>query len=62
LQFLVLFSPPLKDIWPRYVKEFVHGDLGRTNPNFGSLLNCTADILQLDVLDIALDFPPLKLE
>ena len=32
-----------------YVKEFVHGDLGRTMPNVGSLLGCDADILQLDV-------------
>ena len=33
-----------------YVKEFVHGDLGRTEPNVGSLLGCNADIIQLDVL------------
>ena len=32
-----------------YVKEFVHGDLGRTVPNLGTLLGCTANILQLDV-------------
>ncbi len=32
-----------------YVKEFVHGDLGRTQPNVGSILDCDADILQLDV-------------
>lgn len=35
-----------------YVKEFVHGDFGRTLPNLGSLLGCSADILQLDVLAI----------
>lgn len=35
-----------------YVKEFVHGDFGRTLPNVGTLLGCSADILQLDVLDI----------
>ncbi|KAJ1628557.1 hypothetical protein T492DRAFT_908289 [Pavlovales sp. CCMP2436] len=35
-----------------YVKEFVHGDFGRTFPNLGSLLGCAADILQLDVLDV----------
>ena len=33
-----------------YVKEFVHGDLNRTRPNVGTLLNGIADILQLDVL------------
>lgn len=32
-----------------YVKEFVHGDWGRTAPSVGSLLGCEADILQLDV-------------
>jgi tRNA pseudouridine synthase 10 len=41
-----------------YVKEFVHGDLGRTTPNLGLLLGCDADILQLDVLAIDLPFPP----
>lgn len=39
-----------------YIKEFVHGDLGRTFPNVGSLLNCEADILQLDVMDVKMDF------
>ena len=32
-----------------YIKEFVHGDLGRTSPNVGSLLGKPVDILQLDV-------------
>ena len=35
-----------------YIKEFVNGDLGRTFPNLGSLLDCECDILQLDVEDI----------
>ncbi|GAY49184.1 hypothetical protein CUMW_117330 [Citrus unshiu] len=34
-----------------YIKEFVHGDLGRTNPSIGSILGCRAEILQLDVTD-----------
>lgn len=38
-----------------YIKEFVHGDLGRTYPNIGSLLGCEAEILQLDVTDIKMD-------
>ncbi len=37
-----------------YVKEFVHGDNGRTFPNVGSLLGCRADIIQLDVRGIKL--------
>ncbi|CAH0474946.1 unnamed protein product [Peronospora belbahrii] len=32
-----------------YVKEFIHGDRGRTNPNVTSILGCDADIIQLDV-------------
>ena len=32
-----------------YIKEFVHGDFGRTKPNLGQLLNTETDILQLDV-------------
>ncbi|CAM6111690.1 unnamed protein product [Calypogeia fissa] len=39
-----------------YIKEFVHGDLGRTYPNVGSLLGCGAEILQLDVTDVKMDF------
>lgn len=31
-----------------YVKEFVHGDLGRTIPSVASLLQCKTDILELD--------------
>eukprot|EP00478_Filoreta_tenera_P002361 GABV01002440.1.p1 GENE.GABV01002440.1~~GABV01002440.1.p1 ORF type:complete len:120 (+),score=31.58 GABV01002440.1:331-690(+) len=35
-----------------YIKEFVHGDRGRTTPNVGTILGCEADILQLDVLSL----------
>ncbi|KAL9238118.1 hypothetical protein vseg_012588 [Gypsophila vaccaria] len=38
-----------------YIKEFVHGDLGRTQPNLGSILGCRAEILQLDVTDVKMD-------
>jgi len=37
-----------------YVKEFVHGDMGRTLPNLGSLLNSRTDIIQLDVVGMAM--------
>lgn len=43
-----------------YVKEFVHGDFGRTTPNVGQLLSCRADILQLDVLGLATDREELR--
>ncbi|KAL6778806.1 hypothetical protein ACKKBF_B04560 [Auxenochlorella protothecoides x Auxenochlorella symbiontica] len=39
-----------------YVKEFVHGDLGRTVPCLGDLLGMPVTILQLDVMDIHMDF------
>ena len=35
-----------------YIKEFVHGDLGRTVPNVGHILQSEADILQLDVTNV----------
>ncbi|CAD6259995.1 unnamed protein product [Miscanthus lutarioriparius] len=39
-----------------YIKEFVHGDLGRTHPNIGAILGCRAEILQLDVTDVKMGF------
>ncbi|RDD40314.1 putative tRNA pseudouridine synthase Pus10 [Trichoplax sp. H2] len=41
-----------------YIKEFVHGDLGRTKPNLCTLLNMGVDILELDVESVDLDWPP----
>ena len=41
-----------------YIKEFVHGDFGRTVPSFGSLVGCAADILTLDVEEVHLEWPP----
>eukprot|EP00658_Telonema_sp_P-2_P030746 TRINITY_DN23165_c0_g1_i2.p1 TRINITY_DN23165_c0_g1~~TRINITY_DN23165_c0_g1_i2.p1 ORF type:complete len:183 (-),score=66.36 TRINITY_DN23165_c0_g1_i2:130-678(-) len=35
-----------------YIKEFVHGDMGRSQPSLGSLFGCEANIIQLDVLDV----------
>ncbi len=36
-----------------YIKEFCHGDFGRTRPNLATLLGCEkCDILQLDVEDV----------
>ena len=31
------------------MKEFVHGDFGRTQPNLGTMLGADCDILTLDV-------------
>lgn len=41
-----------------YVKEFVHGDLGRTLPNVCTLLDEAVDIENLDVTKVDLDWPP----
>ena len=40
-----------------YIKEFVHGDLGRTRPSLGDLLSTECDILVLDVTAVELDWP-----
>ncbi|KAL5009163.1 hypothetical protein ScPMuIL_014744 [Solemya velum] len=41
-----------------YIKEFVHGDFGRTQPNLSTLLGMECDILELDVEEVKLDWPP----
>ncbi|KDD73934.1 hypothetical protein H632_c1718p2 [Helicosporidium sp. ATCC 50920] len=35
-----------------YIKEFVHGDMGRTSPSLGDLLGCETRIAFLDVTDV----------
>lgn len=40
-----------------YVKEFVHGDFGRTTPNISEILDTEVDIMALDVMAINLDWP-----
>lgn len=40
-----------------YVKEFVHGDFGRTTPSLCDLLNVEVDIVALDVTGINLNWP-----
>jgi tRNA pseudouridine synthase 10 len=50
-----LFTLHLRTSAGTYVKEFVHGDLGRTNPSLGNLLGgVECDILELDVTDVLL--------
>ncbi|TNM85680.1 hypothetical protein fugu_007951 [Takifugu bimaculatus] len=41
-----------------YIKEFVHGDFGRTQPNMCELLKTDTDILELDVESVDVDWPP----
>lgn len=45
-----------------YIKEFVHGDLGRTKPSLGDRWaeGVHAEILALDVLEVDLEWPPPK--
>jgi tRNA pseudouridine synthase 10 len=40
-----------------YIKEFIHGDFHRTNPNLCDILGHNVDIIALDVTDILLDWP-----
>ncbi|CBY31022.1 unnamed protein product [Oikopleura dioica] len=41
-----------------YIKEFVHGDFGRTKPNVTEIFGCECDIVGLDVTNVHLDWPP----
>ncbi|KAJ8285099.1 hypothetical protein COCON_G00039490 [Conger conger] len=41
-----------------YIKEFVHGDFGRTKPNLCELMEADTDILELDVESVDVDWPP----
>lgn len=40
-----------------YVKEFVHGDFGRTKPSLCDFLDTEVDIVALDVTGINLNWP-----
>lgn len=41
-----------------YIKELVHGELGRTSPSIRSIIDQWIDIVALDVMRIDLDWPP----
>jgi tRNA pseudouridine synthase 10 len=32
-----------------YIKELIHGDDGRTQPNIADILGCEAECLELDI-------------
>lgn len=43
-----------------YIKEFVHGDFGRSTPSLTDLLgDCDVDLMELDVMEVFLDWPPV---
>nr|XP_057930402.1 putative tRNA pseudouridine synthase Pus10 [Doryrhamphus excisus] len=52
------FHLSLKTQAGTYIKEFVHGDFGRTKPNLCQLLKTDTDILELDVESVDVDWPP----
>ncbi|XP_043272714.1 tRNA pseudouridine synthase Pus10 isoform X2 [Venturia canescens] len=52
-----LFVLDVKTQAGTYVKEFVHGDFGRTRPSLGDILEGEFDIVALDVTAINLDWP-----
>ena len=41
-----------------YIKEFVHGDFGRTVPSLESFLDAEVDIINLDVTCVNFNWPP----
>lgn len=41
-----------------YIKEFIHGDFGRTSPSISSIIGQDIDIVALDVNAIDLQWPP----
>uniref|UniRef100_H2YW73 tRNA pseudouridine(55) synthase n=1 Tax=Ciona savignyi TaxID=51511 RepID=H2YW73_CIOSA len=41
-----------------YVKEFVHGDFGRTKPSLRDFVGAEVDILSLDVESVDVKWPP----
>ena len=43
-----------------YIKEWVHGDLGRTKPSLSDILGRSVDIVQLDVANVNLEWPLKK--
>jgi len=45
-----IFTLRLKTQAGTYIKEFVHGDFGRTTPNVAAIIGSDADILALDVV------------
>ncbi|GBP57341.1 Putative tRNA pseudouridine synthase Pus10 [Eumeta japonica] len=55
-----LFLVRLRTEAGTYVKEWVHGDFGRTVPRLADALRAQADILALDVCEVHLQWPPLE--
>lgn len=45
-----------------YIKEFVHGDFNRTVPNVGTIMDNRCDMLQLDVVNLSMEWPPVRRE
>ena len=53
---MTLFKLDIKTQAGTYIKEFVHGDFGRTQPSLGQLLGgVQVDILALDVQVVCQD-------
>ncbi|KAJ0183040.1 hypothetical protein K1T71_001016 [Dendrolimus kikuchii] len=52
-----LFTLVIKTEAGTYIKEWVHGDLGRTRPHLGEAIKAKVDILALDVASVHLQWP-----
>ena len=55
-----LFRIFVKTTAGTYVKEWVHGEFGRTQPSLGAALSCKVDLLALDVTAVHLEWPPVR--
>lgn len=54
-----LFTTVLEVESGTYIKEFVHGDFGRTCPSLSDLIgDCSTDIMSLDVEEVFVEWPP----
>ncbi|CAG9136087.1 unnamed protein product [Plutella xylostella] len=43
-----------------YIKEWVHGEFGRTTPSLGDAIGAKVDIIALDVANVELEWPVVK--
>ncbi|XP_048004170.1 tRNA pseudouridine synthase Pus10 [Leguminivora glycinivorella] len=55
-----LFRLTIRTTAGTYVKEWCHGELGRTAPSLRAALRARADILALDVASVLLPWPPRR--
>ena len=44
---------------PKFIKEFIHGDFGRTEPSIKSLLKLPIELVELNIISVEMkNWPP----